>query len=122
MLQVLTSDLEKLGITQAMLLDKFYEQLQREFDLCEVQLYFSYEKNSQIDVLQFSLAQSLEILASKENYKYNQLLYRIDISETQLNKAFKDNQHENPFFIISELMIKRVLQKVILKLTYSKKS
>lgn len=120
MLQVLTSDLEKLGITQAMLLDKFYEQLQREFDLCEVQLYFSYEKNSQIDTLQFSLAQSLEILASKESYKYSQLLYRIDISETQLNKALKDNQHENPFFTISELIIKRVLQKVILKLTYSK--
>ncbi|MFZ1807311.1 MAG: hypothetical protein WAU36_08830 [Cyclobacteriaceae bacterium] len=47
-----------------------------------------------------------------------QLLYRIDISESQLRKYLgKNNNH---LMVIAELMIKRVLQKVVTRLYYKK--
>jgi len=47
-----------------------------------------------------------------------QLLYRIDISETQLKRYLTENINEPYFKVIAELIIKRVLQKVVTKQYY----
>lgn len=47
------------------------------------------------------------------------LLYRIDISELQLKKYFNRHKTEKYLNVIAELIIKRVLQKVVLKQFYS---
>jgi hypothetical protein len=47
-----------------------------------------------------------------------QLLYRIDISEMQLKKYIGEAADENHFSAIAELIIKRVLQKVVIKQYY----
>jgi hypothetical protein len=49
-----------------------------------------------------------------------QLLYRIDISEVQLKRVLNENKNANYFNVITELIIKRVLQKVVIKLYYKK--
>ena len=46
------------------------------------------------------------------------LLYRIDISELQLKKYFNRHKTEKYLNVIAELIIKRVLQKVVLKQFY----
>jgi hypothetical protein len=47
-----------------------------------------------------------------------QLLYRIDISEAQLKKYLNEANNENHLGTIAELIIKRVLQKVVIKQYY----
>jgi hypothetical protein len=44
-----------------------------------------------------------------------QLLNRIDISEAQLHRYLFEHQNENRLSTIAELIIKRVLQKVVIK-------
>jgi hypothetical protein len=46
------------------------------------------------------------------------LLNRIDISEAQLKKYLSENKNEDRFNVIAELIIKRVLQKVVIKHHY----
>lgn len=46
------------------------------------------------------------------------LLYRIDISERQLKKYLTEYESENHFSVIAELIIKRVLQKIVTKQYY----
>ena len=48
------------------------------------------------------------------------LLYRIDISEAQLKRYLNGRPNENNFAVIAELIIRRVLQKVIIKQYYKK--
>jgi hypothetical protein len=47
-----------------------------------------------------------------------QLLYRVDISEAHLKKYLNEANNENHLSTIAELIIKRVLQKVVIKQYY----
>lgn len=49
------------------------------------------------------------------------LLNRIDISEAQLRRYLTESGTENYFLLNAELIIKRVLQKVVVKQYYDKK-
>lgn len=46
------------------------------------------------------------------------LLYRVDISEAQLKRYLAESPNENPLVTIAELIIKRVLQKVVIRKYY----
>lgn len=48
------------------------------------------------------------------------LLYRVDISETQLKRYLDEKPDQDHLITISELIIKRVLQKVVIRLQYGK--
>jgi hypothetical protein len=52
------------------------------------------------------------------NIKLMQLLHRIDISEGQLKKYVAERTNESYFNVIAELIIKRELQKVVIKRFY----
>jgi hypothetical protein len=60
-------------------------------------------------------------LESNPNLKLMQLLHRIDISEVQLKKYVTVRIDESYFNVIAELIIKRVLQKVVIKRFYKEK-
>lgn len=47
------------------------------------------------------------------------LLYRIDISEAQLKKYLGEQPNQNHLTTIADLIIKRVLQKVVIRKYYS---
>ncbi|MCW3075883.1 MAG: hypothetical protein JWO32_492, partial [Bacteroidetes bacterium] len=49
-----------------------------------------------------------------------QLLYRIDVSEKQFADALSYKSNVNHNDVLADLIIKRILQKVILKVIYSK--
>jgi hypothetical protein len=57
-------------------------------------------------------------LQRNEKINLMHLLYRIDISEAQLKRYLNENKNENHFNVIAELIIKRVLQKVVIKKHY----
>lgn len=49
------------------------------------------------------------------------LLYRVDISEAQLKRYLDRHPHEHHLNTIAELIIKRVLQKVVIKEYYHRR-
>lgn len=62
-----------------------------------------------------------QVVALSKNNALPQLLYRIDISENQIKK-YTQLQKETSFeTVIAELIIKRILQKVIFKIHFSSK-
>jgi hypothetical protein len=64
------------------------------------------------------IALELQRNENKANFNLMQLLYRIDISEAQLKRHFNKHKSENHYHLIAELIIKRVLQKVVIKQYY----
>ena len=46
------------------------------------------------------------------------LLYRVDISEAQLKRYLAESSQGNPLVTIAELIIKRILQKVVIRHYY----
>ena len=57
---------------------------------------------------------------AKNNYqKLLSLLYRIDISEIQLRNELRKNEEQSQEEVITHLIIKRCLQKVVLRKLFS---
>jgi len=91
-------------------------QLSRKdlFDSFRIQLAKDFEQSS------FS-ADFIEALEPNYTIIHEKIaleLERIDISEVQLKKYLNEYKNENYFNVIAELIIKRVLQKVVIKQRY----
>ncbi|MCE3227735.1 MAG: hypothetical protein K0S32_2286 [Bacteroidetes bacterium] len=112
-------ELRKTGLSAEELLIKFKEQLLRDFEMSGAIEYLEPLEDS-FDHIQHNLIQALDRVSSSGYSKLQQLLYRIDISEKQLHEAMNENGNKTRHEILATLIIKRVLQKVILKVIYSK--
>lgn len=100
------------------LFEKFKAQVYRDFELAGVLDCLPLIESNHLDHLRevfFNAILKLEMGNALKN-----LLYRVDITELQIKQAaLKDPSHSLQQ-LLSELMIKRILQKVILKELYSK--
>lgn len=109
-------DLKKLE--SATLFDKFKIQVYKDFELAGVLECLPTIISNNLSDLQNCFYNS--ILKLELSNALKNLLYRIDITELQIKKAC-GNSPETPLQqVLAELMIKRILQKVILKEIYSK--
>lgn len=100
------------------LFTKFKTQVYRDFELAGVIDYLPVIESNQLDHLKesfFSSIVKLEISNALKN-----LLYRIDITELQIAQASQKCPETAIQKVLAELMIKRILQKVVLKELYSK--
>ena len=73
------------------------------------------------DEIHFNIMNALKKIDNKDLSKYRHLLYRIDISEKTLELELKTKPESERYAILADLIIKRILQKVILKIQFSKK-
>ena len=64
------------------------------------------------------LSNALQRYENKTDFHLQHLLYRVDISEAQLKKYLNSQPDESYFDVIAELIIKRELQKVVIKQFY----
>lgn len=112
-------ELQKYGITQQMLLEKFYAQLRKDFEMSGLESYFSMPEEASLDSMKFSLSGILSKISSSSPSKLQELIYRVDIPDKQYSEALK-NAAAPAMEVLAELLIKRILQKVILKIVYSK--
>jgi hypothetical protein len=64
------------------------------------------------------LIPALEDLYFKKHHQFKLLLYRVDISEEMLQKNLKDKNQEYILSTVAELIIKRELQKAVLRQFY----
>ena len=93
-------------------------QLEKDFSECGLQIEFQNRNYQGIDELIQHIAPALENIMTKNFSSYLNLLYRIDLPESRIRKETGLRSNEPLNFIIAELIIKRELQKVVIKEMY----
>lgn len=102
------------------LFEKFKIQLNRDFELCGFLEYAPQIKSNDLNHIYDEVLKSIFQLEKKDSGGLMNLLYRIDLTELQIKQAIKKEPEKAMQHIMAELIIKRILQKVILKQMYSK--
>ncbi len=100
------------------LFEKFKTQVYKDFELAGVIDCLPVIESNNLSHLKevfFNAILKLEVSNALKN-----LLYRVDINEKQIKKAALKDPSLSLQHLLSELMIKRILQKVVLKELYSK--
>jgi hypothetical protein len=114
------SELLKYGLSSEQLLQKFNDQLLKDFEMSNAAQYLKPVTDFTYEAVHVNISDALKKISSLGHHVLQQLMYRTDISEMQFNKALKEQEHADSNDVLADLMIKRILQKVILKLIYSK--
>ncbi len=103
------------GISKPDLFQKFKMQLQKDFENCGLSGEFvnglTADFNSIMNVVETEIEKINKISAGK----LTGLLYRIDINEGQIKKLMNQKPEGRFNEIVAELIIKRELQKIIIK-------
>ncbi len=64
------------------------------------------------------IVQALQSGEKKSDLNLMQLLYRVDIPEARLKKLLAESGSTSHLHVIAELIIKRILQKVVIRKYY----
>ncbi|HSH65049.1 MAG TPA: hypothetical protein VLB84_04435 [Bacteroidia bacterium] len=96
-------------------------QVIKDFDMFGLEIKFSGNAYKAYDELFEQILPHLDKLITSNQHKFMGILYRIDVNEEQIKKAVSENQSESLLEIITDLVIKRELQKVVIRKQYSKK-
>lgn len=102
------------------LFELFKQQLKKDLEECGCESEFVGILPAEFELIKQQLSKVLTQHEKKPGFNIQQLLYRVDINERQLNERLKQSDKEDYLSIVSELMIKRILQKVVLKKYFSK--
>jgi hypothetical protein len=112
-------DVNNYLITQN-LFDLFKAQLKKDFEGAGVNSDFTENLPQEFEALKASMVTQMNLILKSSSSLLSSLLYRIDISETQIHNYQIKNSTLSFEESLAELIIKRILQKVILKKTFSK--
>ena len=96
----------------------FKRQLTKDFEQSNFQYDFIETLDPDYGSIHEKIVFELQRNGAKTDSNLMRLLNRIDISEVQLKKYLNEYKNENRFNVIAELIIKRVLQKVVIKHHY----
>jgi hypothetical protein len=113
------SELQKLGLSAEELQEKFKTQLLKDFATCNVEEYLQPISDFYYESIQINISKALEGIMDKSFSSYQQLLYIIDISERHLKEKTKEQADRSNNDVLADLIIKRILQKIVLKKIYS---
>jgi hypothetical protein len=102
------------------LFEKFKIQLHRDFELCGLSDFAPKLVSNKLDHVFDDVLKAVMIIEKKDSTSLQNLLYRIDVTEFQIKKETTNHLEKNFQQISAELIVKRILQKVILKEHYSK--
>lgn len=105
------------------LLQKVVLQIQKDFEWFNLKVDFT--NNPESSAYQELYQEILPLIEEMLNDDYPKLLailYRIDIDEEFLNRKLKEIANADTDEVITDLIIKRELQKVLIKEIYSTKN
>lgn len=108
------------GISKPGLFEKFKLQLQKDIEICGCNGEFCTRLKADFNEIANTLKLEIEKINSTSGIKLSELLYRIDVSETQIKDKSKRFPKKHINEIISELIIKRELQKIVYKEYFKK--
>lgn len=116
--------MEELDVNNWLLRENLFElftsQLKKDFESAGAGSDLLNELPAEFELLKVQIMLALRPLINQNSSVLPSLLYRIDISEKQL-RSYRQKNENMPFDeVVAELIIKRILQKVILKRTFSK--
>jgi len=100
------------------LLDAFKLQLAKDFEQSNFPAEFVASLQPGYEEILAKIALELQRNEKKTDFNIMHLLYRVDISESQLKRYLDKNKDKSYFSVIAELIVKRVLQKVVIKQHY----
>ncbi|MCB0408610.1 MAG: hypothetical protein KDD29_00210 [Flavobacteriales bacterium] len=101
------------------LLEKVVLQIQKDFNWFNIAIQF--QETSELSPYQQLYQQILPLVDEMLNDNYPKLLallYRIDLDEDFLNRKLKEIANADTDEVIADLIIKRELQKVIIREAY----
>ena len=101
------------------LFEKFKEQLFKDFELSGLINELPKINDCHLEHVFQSILNSIINIEKRDASALKNLLYRIDLSEQQIREALNKTPNYSYQEVIAELIIKRILQKVILKQSYS---
>ncbi len=96
-------------------------QLAKDFEQSNFPADFIEVLQPNYDNIHNKIASELQRNEKRSDFNIMQLLYRVDIGEAELKRYLSDKQNQNYYHVIAELIIKRVLQKVVTKQYYKNK-
>lgn len=97
-------------------LSRFKAQVYKDYELAGVLPCLPFLETGSLAELQQAFYQS--VLKLEMGNALKNLLYRIDLTETQIRRAVQQEPDEPLQMLLAKLMIKRILQKVVLKERY----
>ena len=100
------------------LFEIFKQQLAKDFEQSNFPFDFIQSLKPDYDSLVSTIVGQLMQTEKRSDVSLMNLLYRIDISESQLNSYLSRDKSRTTIEVIGELIIKRVLQKVVIKQYY----
>ena len=103
------------------LFDAFKMQLAKDFEQSNFPAEFVTALEPDYNSIHETIVLELQRSEKRSDFSLSRLLNRIDISDAQLKKYLSEYKNENRFNVIAELIIKRVLQKVVIKQHYKNK-
>ena len=102
------------------LLEKVVNQIKKDFNWFRYDITFTNKGvESPYQELYKQILPLIDDLLNDDYPKLMAMLYRIDIDEEFLNKKLKENHHSDTDEVITDLILKRELQKVIIREAYS---
>ncbi len=104
------------------LLEKVVEQVKKDFNWFNFEIIFTGEKESPYQELYQQILPLIDSLLNDDYPKLMSMLYRIDIDEDFLNRQLKESAQADTDEVITDLIIKRELQKVIIRGMYNSKN
>jgi DNA polymerase III epsilon subunit-like protein len=101
------------------LLEKVVEQLKKDFNWFSFEITFKGDQESPYQELYKQILPLIDELLNDDYPKLIAMLYRIDLDEEFLNRKLKENSQADTDEVITDLILKRELQKVIIRGMYS---
>jgi hypothetical protein len=101
------------------LLEKVVEQLKKDFNWFSFEITFKGDQESPYQELYNQILPLIDELLNDDYPKLMAMLYRIDLDEEFLNRKLKENSQADTDEVITDLILKRELQKVIIRDMYS---
>ncbi len=102
------------------LIEKVVAQLQKDFDWFNIEIIFNpSSETSPYQQLYQQILPYIDELLNDDYPKLMAMLYRIDLDEGFLNRQLKLTPNADTDEVITDLIIKRELQKVIIRELYN---
>jgi len=108
-------------LTRKDLFDAFKAQLAKDFVQSNFSADFVEALEPDYARIHVEIVKELQRSEKMADADLMRLLYRVDISETQLKRYLDEQPNQNHLITIAELIIKRILQKVVIRRYYSER-
>ena len=102
------------------ILNQTAEQIKKDFSFFDITILFKETEKDAYTQLSEQILPRIKQLIKSDYQKFFSILYRVDISESQIKKESQSYPEKSFEEIITSLVIKRCLQKVVLRKLFSK--